>query len=242
MNRREQLREQYEDALFALLMDEMVQAEEEKAQKEDERLTRDPSSSIPEEVDRRCLQVICHYYTKQKVRSACHFTLKAIKRVAMAAGIAALLFLGAFAASETVRINTLNMFIEVFDTHTAFQFVGQAEPEKTTPQMSVGWLPEGYTLEESGSNRQSIWYRYMKAEEDMIYIDCATTYGTTVGVDTEDAEIEHVKVHGADAMLIKKGVDTQLVWTDRDNTVFLTVLGTKISSEELLHIADSLEY
>lgn len=239
MNRREQLRDRYEDALFALLMDEIATKEGKNAIEENERLKNDPSAAVPEDVDKRCLQTIRRHFAKQKARTAGRFTVKAMKRVVMAAGLAACLFTGAFAASETVRVKTLNLIVEVFDTNTTFRFSSQ--PEDVTPQISVGWLPDGFALDSHGYDETSTWYQYCK-DDKSIYISWAETSGTTVGVDTENAEIEYVDVNGIKAMLIEKDTDLQLVWTEKDNSAFITLMGTGIAQDDLIRIANNLKY
>ena len=49
MTRREKLQEQYEDALFALLMDDLAVEEGKKAYEENERLKADSSFEVPSE-------------------------------------------------------------------------------------------------------------------------------------------------------------------------------------------------
>lgn len=240
MNRREQLQDRYEDALFALLMDEIATKEGKKAIEENERLKNDPSAAIPEDVDQRCLQTIRRRFVRQGARAAERFTVKAMKRVVMAAGLAALLFTGAFAASETVRVKTLNLVIEVFDTNTRLSFANQ--PEDIPLEIHVGWLPEGFTLDSHESNETSTWYYYQKSENETLYIDYRITFGTVASVDTEDAEIESVAINGIDAMLIKKATDMQLVWTDKNNTVFIGLVGTGIPQDDLIHVASTLKY
>lgn len=58
MTRREMLVERYEDALFALLMNEVAEAEGRKALEENQRLCDSGEMVIPEEVHRRCLRTI----------------------------------------------------------------------------------------------------------------------------------------------------------------------------------------
>lgn len=241
MNRRELLQDQYEDALFALLMDEIATKEGKRAIEENERLKNDPSAAIPEDVDRRCLQTIRRHFAKHRAYATGRFTVKAMKRVVMAAGIAALLFTGAFAASETVRVNTLNLAIEVFETNTTFRFENTSGNVPT--QFSVGWLPEGYELVDQGhDNFGGMWYDYQKSENECIHIDYTVTDGTEIGVDTEDAEIEYVEVDGMKAMLIRKNGKLHLVWPSKDNTMFLAVDGTQIAQDDLIHVANSLNY
>ena len=81
---------------------------------------------------------------EQQLHVAGRVTWKVLKTAIVAAGIAALLFTGAFAASETVRVNTINLIVEVFGTNTVFQFESQANG--VTPAIRVGWVPDGFTL------------------------------------------------------------------------------------------------
>ena len=54
MTRHEELRDNYEDALFALLMDEFAEREGERLLEENERLKLDPDNVISDELDKRC--------------------------------------------------------------------------------------------------------------------------------------------------------------------------------------------
>lgn len=67
MKTREQLQEEYEDALFALLMYDVAKLEGRRAEKENERLLNDPNARVPEELDRKCLQLINRLFLKKKL-------------------------------------------------------------------------------------------------------------------------------------------------------------------------------
>lgn len=54
MRNRDKLVEQYEDALFALLMDEVARSEGEAALLLNEQLQNDPNAEVPEEIRDRC--------------------------------------------------------------------------------------------------------------------------------------------------------------------------------------------
>lgn len=240
MNRREQLQDRYEDALFALLMDEIATAEGKRAEAENERLKNDPSAVIPEDLDRRCMQTIRREFAKRRARSVGRFTAKAMKRVALVAGIAAILFTTAFATSETVRVHVLNLAIEVFETNTEFRFSDSSE--YATPQLNVGWVPDGYTLTDQGSDEIEIWFEYQNVENKLLSITCWRTDGMTTQIDTEDAEVEHVQIQGIQAMLVTKGNSAQLVWTANDNSILINVTGDEITTEDIIHIANELKY
>lgn len=90
MKTREQLQEEYEDALFALLMYDVAELEGRHAEEENERLLNDPNARVPEDLDRKCLQLINRHFMKKKV-------LRIIKRVIVL--VAILLLAGALLMS-----------------------------------------------------------------------------------------------------------------------------------------------
>ncbi len=241
MTRREQLQNQYEDALFALLMDELGAAEVQKAETENERLKSDPSAQVPEALDRRCMQTIRKEFGKRRFRAAGRFAVIALKRVALAAGIAAILFTTVFAASETVRVNTMNWIVQVFDSSVDFHFAGRGSNDPIL-QMDVGWVPEGYHLESCGYSSAFTWYLYQKSEKEQIHMEYTLTFGAGFGVDTEDAKVSHLEIQGSQAMLVEKGNELQLVWVTENNTAFIGLIGTGVEQEELIHVANELSY
>ena len=115
MTRQEILREQYEDALFALLMDRMICAEGERLLEENERLKSDPNAEIPEKLMKRCRKVIAREYAKKHFASVRHFSVKLFQKAAIITLTGMLFFTGALAASETLRNNTINLIVEAFE-------------------------------------------------------------------------------------------------------------------------------
>lgn len=70
MKSREQLQEKYEDALFALMMNYVTEAEGKRLRAENEALKQDPTAQVPEHLDQRCLQTIRQSFLKKKVFAA----------------------------------------------------------------------------------------------------------------------------------------------------------------------------
>lgn len=243
MTRHEQLQERYEDALFALLMDELAAAEGQRAEEEKERLRDDPSAAVPEDLDRRCTRLIRRHFARRRARTAGRLTWRAVKLAALAAGIAAILLTTVCAASETVRVNTLNLIVEVFETNTEFRFISDArDPAETAPLLEVGWVPDDYVLTDQGQDYFETWYDYRDAEDHLLSISCSNTIGMTTRIDTEDAEVEYVSVQGERAMLVQKNSTVQLVWPAHGNSVFLGVIGEGMDPSDVLQIATALRY
>lgn len=67
MNKNEQLHEQYEDALFALLMNEVAEANGNELMQKNEELLADPDAAVPERLSKRCMQVIEKNYRKAQI-------------------------------------------------------------------------------------------------------------------------------------------------------------------------------
>ena len=153
--------------------------------------------------------------------------------------MAALLFTSAFAASESLRVHTINLIIEVFDDNTSFLFTNsrQSYPGLT---LTIGWMPEGYILNNYGFENETLWYQYRKSENEFIRIDCASTFGAAISVDTENAEIKDIDINGIQAMLLKKDEDIQIMWTLYDKSEFISLLGTGINEEDIIRVARNL--
>ena len=131
MNEQEDLYAQYEDAFFALLMNEVAEAEGQELLKKNEQLLADPNAAVPEAVSKRCLRTIEKSCRKARFQRNMQTVLRKLNRVALWILVPMLLFVGVFAASETVRVKTLNYLIEEFDVGTAFFFRNDPNAEPT---------------------------------------------------------------------------------------------------------------
>lgn len=86
MTRREKLQEQYEDALFALLMDDLAVEEGKKAYEQNERLKADSSFEVPSESRKRCVETIarcCRKKQFQGISNRCYHAFSKVAVIAM---------------------------------------------------------------------------------------------------------------------------------------------------------------
>lgn len=205
MTRRENLQDQYEDAMFALLMDDLAWQEGERLLALNERLKDDPDAEVPEEVMARCRKVINRAFTKKAALKAGRFSWNVFKRVAIAACMTVLLFSVAFAASETVRVSTMNLMIEVFDRYTDYSF-GPAPEESDNVKFSgfeVGWMPEGLTMTEQKTMSGYMSTIYEGSHGEYLSIRLYTLGEAGVmGINTEDAVVEDITINDWNASLI----------------------------------------
>lgn len=246
MTRREQLQEQYEDALFALLMDEVAESEGMKALAENERLKQDTESEVPTEVVRRCRKTIDREFAKQSVRSVGRLSWKVIHKVAIVALLGIFLFSAAFAVSEDFRVGTLNLVIDLCGEYADFSFQGSSPAkmgqEATNTAFEVGWLPAGFELKEQHSGQSSDWVEYEGPNGEIINIDLSFLGPSGIsGVDTEDAEVKNVIINGYEATLIVKDyIQAVIPISGQLQILYILAVGNTLNEADVIRIAESI--
>ena len=249
MKSRKDLMEQYEDAIFAVMMDKIMTEEGAELLRENERLKADPDFVIPEEVDRRSLKTISRCFAREKRTRAVHVAWRVFQRVSVAAFTAMLLFTGIYAASPEVRTATLNLLIEVSDVATSMSFE-EGSMVKATSDMEdllpyeFTELPEGFTLDETGGDRFSCWKRYIGENDAIIILEVINGSESIVHqFDTEDADIvEDIEINGHVGLLMEKNDWINATIADTENQIFIDISCCGLSREDALNFISSLTY
>jgi len=249
MTRAEQLRERYEDAVFALLMEEAAQLDGTEVLAEAERLNAEPSAAVDADADERCRRVIRDRFARQRARRVGKTTLKVLKCAAIAAGLAVLLLVGAMAASETVYHNVFNILLDISPSNLDFHFY----PASTTPSsepltidFTLKWLPEGVTLTASDtSSGDSRSETYRGENSVLIRANVTTTDGLGIGFDTEDAVVSTIEINGSPATLIVKTMnglnDVQIIQLSRNNAIMARVWAAGLPTEDVIKIMENMD-
>lgn len=236
MTRQEELRERYEDALFALLMDEVARAEGEALLHRTETAAPQPRR----EAERNDLGTIRRAVRQKQTRQVGRASLRVLGKAAMVAGLAASLFLSAFALSEDVRAGTMNMMIEISETGTVFRFLDPTPQVESLPLLVPQWLPDGFFEMDSSSYSASSWIRYGRSEEKYIDFEYMQTDGTVLDIDTEDAIVETIQLNGQTATLAQKGEEIHAVYVTEDQAHLVYIYSVGVSLEDFLRSAENL--
>lgn len=243
MTRQEILREQYEDALFALLMDRMICAEGERLLEENERLKSNPNAEIPEELMKRCRKVIAREYAKKHFASVRHFSVKLFQKAAIITLTGMLFFTGALAASETLRNNTINLIVEAFEDHTNYRF-GDPQDGDFLLEFEVGWIPEGFILKDKNSNEYSSWTYYEGSKGEILAIDLSIADENGIlGIDTEGTISEDLTIKGRTVSLVTKDYLKIIMPLPERKQLLLIALWTDDSHrgrEEIIRITENI--
>ncbi len=210
--KREKLLEDYEDALFAIVMDQIAEEEGERLEQEAQRL-EEAGFQVPESLDRKCIAAIREAEEKQERvqrRTKRRVSVRRIAKVALAAVLTiALIASIAYAAIPEFRAGVLNLVLKVTEVATSITMTGDSGNAETNPSefdFTLTYMPEGFSLSDTtyiGPDSASICY------EDNEHNCFVVGYqhlgeGETVNVDTEDAQVEHTTLHGCEGMIIQK--------------------------------------
>lgn len=238
MTRREYLTEQYEDALFALLMEPVSISEGIKAEEENERLRNDAAAAVPASLRNKCIKTIKKQYVRREMRKSGRTASRLIARVAIVAMILVLLMTTAFALSPTLRAKAMNWLVESFADHTEISVIPREESTHSLEEQSL--MPDGFELIEEKQDA-AYWYRmYENATTDARIV--LTVFDTGRGIiafDTEDSETVHENILGIDALIVEKNAMVQIAMQYEDSKI-LEVKGENISRDELVSIVSKI--
>ena len=230
---------------------------------ENERLKQDPLAAVPEAVDYRCIQTIKRGFAKERRHTVGRITYRVLNRVAMIAVMCALLFVTAFAASSEIRSKTINLLIEVSDTFSTLTLrESQMAPNQTdfsdlsteTMNLLCGYhfpnVPEGFTVEYQGGGQSSGYIQYINADGATILFDIfEISDGDEYIIDTEDAELTNMRIHGYEGLLVEKqnefdsGIvvnSIDVVWGDTDQSKFILIRGYNVDIVKNNNICDEI--
>ena len=235
MTRQEELRERYEEALFALLMDEVARSEGEALLRQTE-----TAPQPRREAERNDLGTIRRTVRQKQTRRVGRASLRVLGKAAMVAGLAASLFLGTFALSEDVRVGTMNLIIEVSEKGTTFSLGNARKSSTTLSALIPKWIPEGFSITDSYADEFESWVHYERSEEEFIEFTCLQADGSFINIDSEDAVVETIQVNGQRATLVEKDASLQLVYLTEDQAYFVQVLSNHVSREDFLQIVDGI--
>ena len=204
----EQLQEQYEDALFALLMDELAKRQGAEYSRENEALKQDAAFAVPERTYQRCLHVIRRGFAGRRFKKAGKIALLAIRKLSVAVFTLLVLFGAAIAASPRLQSSTLR-FLMYFDAKGT---TIEARPEENaayapdgTLKVQVGWIPDGFALTEEWEAEIGFEYTYRSADDRCVYVNVSGGVGTA-SIDSFIVQRKFHEVCQGDRKSIRLGI------------------------------------
>lgn len=247
MNRRDQLYENYQDALFALLMDKVAEAEGARLIEENERLKNDPEAAVPEEIDKKCRETIRRAFGARRRRVTAHTVGWLVNKIALVVLAAVLLFVTAYATIPDVQFGTLSLLLENSDVASRLSLEGnEAVPEEPAGALLMGYqlpaLDETFVETDRGEDPSGAWVKFEKAHGALVQIQIVR-YAGKAYYDTEGIESsEDIEVNGCTGTLIKEGNRIGVIWVDDVNGYWLKVTGTGLREDFLKSLAEQIRF
>lgn len=250
MTRREKLIDNYEDALFAVLMDKVAEEEGAKLREENQRLQNDPAAEVPEHVDAVARQTIRKAFAGQNRRSAFHVARRVLNTVAMLVLICSAVFATAYAAFPDVRVKTLNLLIQSSDVASKLSLVREDEIDEQESGNSENIVLCGYSLPEikafsvvdRNEDSHGGWIKYKNDDRDAT-IRISITNAKTEYFDAESAEeIKEISINNYSGILIEKESRTTIAWAEDDHGKYIMIVCANLSSAYVISIAEKVTY
>lgn len=241
--KKQKLLEQYDDAAFALLMDEY--AEEEGARLMAEFEAAQAAGQVPEmpqELDEQCRRMIRRDRAKKRgIRAA-----RSFRKVAVKAAVAVLVFIGLMTtvvmSVDAFRIPVFNFIIEHFHEYSSITFTDSTQPQTQThnpAELFESIIPQDYTLVSQTITENLALIAYENNDLDTIQL-CITPAEGEVRLDTEDAIYSEVILYNYKAILLEEN-GYQVFWHDEKADVLYTVIATALTKEAILEICHTLD-
>ena len=152
-----------------------------------------------------------------------------------------LTFSSLMVTSQAFRTQVIAVITQVFQDLTQFRFSAQEELDRNAGEFAFSYLPEGMEEIERETNANQC-YIYFEDDlgnfMDITHIIIGSNTASTLGLDTENAEVEQFYIRGEQTAAVFKGLDRTILWTTGNSVYLLT--GT-ISMDELKQAAEAIQ-
>lgn len=242
MTKQEMLYEQYNDALFRLLMHSVAQHQGQQYQEENQAL-KAQEGGPSETAKRRCLRTISRQVRRGHARAAARTASRVLSKAAVVMLLVISCLTAAFAVSPVFRSDALRWAVATFGDHAEYRF-NQTEGGVQYQGIEVGWLPEGYELVESRTANRMTSQLYIELSdglEQSVKIQVMNFSDAGIfKVDTEADQVYQVSVQNTLATVIQREGRIQLTWMYPESNCIVMLYGDNISTETALRIAQSI--
>ena len=239
--KKQKLIEQYDDAAFALLMDEYAEEEGARLMAEFEAAqAAGQVSEMPAELDEQCRRMIRRDRAKKRgIRAA-----RSFRKVAVKVAVAVLVFIGLMTtvvmSVEAFREPVLNFIVERYEKYSSLQLDNEAQntDANTTCDYLSGLLPDDYYIT---SETDTPMFKIAMYENDLgdLVQFCITQTAGAYNIDTEDALVSEIVLGEYKAILLEED-GYQAIWYDSVNSIVYNFRATGFTKETFLHLCEQL--
>ena len=253
MTRRDKLYDDYENALFALLMEDVAEAQGRQALAENQRLQADPAAAMPEALHERCVRTVRRKLAAGRRSAAGKTAFRLVSRVAVVVMLLVLTMTVAFAASPEVRTAVTRWAIKYYADRTEYS-IPDSERSNSTGQklidedgvwigtklkLSVGYIPEEMELIDEGTDNNAKWQLY-RGPGKLVSVEIKYLGKQILALDTENASTSIVTIHGRAGVVNSSQYYCNILVPLTEYEGFLLIDCDGVLEDEVLKIADSI--
>lgn len=220
---RQQLLKEYEEAALKLWMDEYAELEGERLWKEYQEAEENGEvPEIPEELDKKCKQLIHSSLKKKKRKQAFAQFMRSASRIAACLCIILVCSSAVVLSVEAFRIPVINFFLRLENRYTSLSFsdpiVDAESLADELKQVSGVAIPSGYKLFKQDvyeSGRIFLFYLNENNENISILVNPADG---SFNYDTENATQTEMELCGHEAFFVEKE-GFRVIWLNAEENV-----------------------
>lgn len=208
-----------------------------------EYLENDLLGDLPDSDDTSRLSEICNKKIKNMIKQAIRkekrtWITKRLPRIAVIVLVVLAICSATVMSVEALRVPFLNLFINSEERKTDIEFnKDQAIVEDESFAVLFEYIPKGYELVSEEIEEQDVSLMYLNSDEETIFIDMYYG-GSSISLDTEDAEHGEIKINGEQGFYSYKDGLTMLVFSKNEYVYSITA---SIELEEVIRIAENIK-
>ena len=247
MNERQNLVENYADAAFSLLMDDLAGAEAERLRVLNEALRADDSAAVPEDVYRRCIDKLDQAFRdKQRAQKKLH-ARKRLRILPIAATLLLALAALAYAAFPQFQVGVKNLFLRESPHATTWSFTENL-PSLTLEDVDSAFtmeLPNGFFLTEFYKSTMMEYMEFQSESDPDAFIALSLALGdnTSASVDNDGyTEKQEVMINGNPGTFYVNDQKIWMVWASKSPPIIHILDSVGLSEDDVLRFAESVTY
>lgn len=233
------LLDQYDDAAFALLMDEYAEEEGARLRKEfEEAKAAGEVCETPDSLDEKCLRMIRQHSRKKRAVRVIKNSMKSVCKAAVIAMVILGVFSSLVLTVDALRVPILNYLVSHTEILSLIQF---DEPECT--ELAVDsiddLMPDGYSIvySEFVDGLPSIMYTNNLG--GTIMFNVTQTEGN-YAFDSEDSAVKEIVFLDFPAIYICKDSRLHLLWFNEDTFVTLSCVAEGLEEDDFFSLCTKL--
>ena len=240
MKSRDELQNDYEEALFAIIMDDIMELEGRALLEERIRLSESDEFRVPDDMNERCIALIDRLFKERNIKNRVSGVRKVGKIILIAAIVMSLCLSTAYASVPTVRAFTMNVISDMGNKIAKFA-LDDAGINNDVIECCFEYIPNGFSIVDQAHDEFISWYVY-QSDSKRIYVSVVyNIYDYAYEIDLEDCVYEEVVINGFNGLIVERNKEVQIVLRDDENGVYLDVLGLDVDKDLIIKMIQNIK-